>query len=250
MSYRTVRAYLLLTVVLAGFLLASLGPRHTPGTAAAAATLGPAQGPFVYPVDGQSIDFEGAYMFKAAPISGATGYLIGLFQNGVLQVENYRDYGTLNQEFAIWPGDPMRSRLLPNISTTVTVRGLINGQWTDLRQITIYLVPRNPASTATPVPPVPCGQGVPVALNPSSGSAGTIVTATGCGWAPGAQISVSWDNQQSLNPTRVDQSGGFTVSFPVPANVPMGPHQVFFSQSCVGCLSRFQTATFTVTTPT
>jgi probable HAF family extracellular repeat protein len=97
-------------------------------------------------------------------------------------------------------------------------------------------------------PSVPCGEGVPVTLNPTSGPAGTMVTATGCGWAPGAQISVAWENQQHLIDTTVDGSGGFTVSFSVPANATQGAHQVFFSQSCTGgCDSRIQIATFTVT---
>jgi Peptidase_C39 like family/Bacterial Ig-like domain len=86
-----------------------------------------------------------------------------------------------------------------------------------------------------------------VTLNPTSGPAGTLVTATGCGWTPGAPISVSWENQQPLPDTTVDPSGAFTVHFSVPSGATQGNHQVFFSQSCTGgCLSRFQIATFTV----
>jgi len=99
-------------------------------------------GPFEYPVNGQSIDFEGSYLVRAAPISGASGYLIGMFQNGVLKYENYRDAGSLSRDVGLHRGNPHRVRLLPNIPTTLTVRGLVNGQWTAMYQITIDLKPR------------------------------------------------------------------------------------------------------------
>jgi hypothetical protein len=112
-------------------------PRETGSTGAALA------GPFEYPVDGQVIDYEGDYLLKAALISGATGYLVGMFQNGVLQYENYRDSGSLSRDVAVLRGSTHRTRLLPNIPTVVTVRGLVNGQWTAMQQITITLRPRS-----------------------------------------------------------------------------------------------------------
>lgn len=105
-----------------------------------------------------------------------------------------------------------------------------------------------PTDPAAPPPP-PCGERSPVALNPTAGPAGTQVTATGCGWTPGSQITVSWENQQTLATTTVDVGGGFTVSFTVPATAPPGDHQVLFTQSCTGCVSRLETALFNVTAP-
>ncbi|MCL5746856.1 MAG: hypothetical protein M1277_01060 [Patescibacteria group bacterium] len=107
----------------------------------------------VYPVDGQTLDLEGAYMFKVKPIAGATGYLFGLFQDGVMTYENYRDTGTLsaNGEFALWPDNPAHAKFHTG-AVTVMVRALVNNQWTDARQITIYLEPRNGPVT------VPAGQ--------------------------------------------------------------------------------------------
>lgn len=102
----------------------------------------PASDAFVSPADGQAIDFEGDYIFKASPIAGSDAYLIGLFQNGILQIENLRDYGSLESDFSIPRGDTLRTRLLPDVPTKVTVRGRINGAWTDAREITIPLVPR------------------------------------------------------------------------------------------------------------
>jgi hypothetical protein len=44
------------------------------------------------------------------------------------------------------------------------------------------------------------------------------VTATGSGWSPGHVVSVQWDDGTELAATMVDDTGGFTVSFTVPAN--------------------------------
>jgi hypothetical protein len=108
-----------------------------------------------------------------------------------------------------------------------------------------------PAGAAVPPqapPPPPCGERAPVALNPPVGPAGTVVTATGCGWAPGSQITVSWDNPPTtLTTATADSGGGFTVSFTVPATTPPGDHQILFTQSCGGCVPRLETALFTVT---
>ena len=46
---------------------------------------------FVYPIDGQTIDYEGSYLFKVEPIANAQGFLWGFFQNGVMVWENFRD---------------------------------------------------------------------------------------------------------------------------------------------------------------
>jgi hypothetical protein len=133
------------------------------------------------------------------------------------------------------------ARYLLRVSTLVVLLGL----W-------LLMVPlRSPllvgSGSAAPPPP-PCGERSPVALNPTAGPAGSQVTATGCGWTPGSQITVTWDNPQTtLATTTVDTGGGFTVSFTVPADAPPGNHQVLFTQSCAGCVSRQETALFKVT---
>jgi hypothetical protein len=74
------------------------------------------------------------------------------------------------------------------------------------------------------------------------------VTAHGCGWAPGSQVLVSWDNAEPLTSTTAGPDGTFTVSFAVPEDTDKGPHQVVFSQGCsFSCGSAGASATFTVT---
>jgi hypothetical protein len=89
---------------------------------------------------------------------------------------------------------------------------------------------------------------MPVTLNPSFGPEGTFMTATGCGWTPGSQVTVSWDNEDFLTSTTVNPDGTFTAFFTVPEDEEEGPHQVVFTQFCAGvCMTRFASATFTVT---
>lgn len=97
----------------------------------------------VYPQDRQTLDLEGAYMFKVNPVNGASGYLYGLFQNGEMLYENYRDSKTLTgTEFALWESNPFHSKFKTG-EVKVMIRALVNNQWTDAREITIYLKPRN-----------------------------------------------------------------------------------------------------------
>lgn len=97
----------------------------------------------VYPADGQTIDLEGAYMFKVQPVKGASGYLFGLFQDGVMVYENYRDTKTLsaNGEFALWEADPFHANFRAG-EIQVWIRAYVNNQWTDARIITVILKPR------------------------------------------------------------------------------------------------------------
>jgi hypothetical protein len=89
---------------------------------------------------------------------------------------------------------------------------------------------------------------VPVTLHPPVGPAGTFVTAQGCGFIPGSQVLVSWDQQAPLTSTTVNPDGTFTASFTVPQAADQGPHQVVFSQGCVSsCVRQVASATFTVT---
>lgn len=98
----------------------------------------------VYPKDGQVLDLEGAYMFKVKPVSSASGYLFGLFQDQVMVYENYRDHRILssNGEFAVWESNPYHNKFHKG-ELKVMVRTLINGQWSDAREITVQLRPRN-----------------------------------------------------------------------------------------------------------
>lgn len=115
----------------------------------------------VYPQDGQQLDLEGAYMFKVNLVAGASGYLFGLFQDGQMVYENYRDTRTLssNGEFALWENNPFHTKFHTG-PLSVWVRALINNQWTEARIITINLRPRggtntNVVNTTTSKSPVP-----------------------------------------------------------------------------------------------
>jgi competence ComEA-like helix-hairpin-helix protein len=96
---------------------------------------------FIYPVDGQVLDYEGSYLFKVKPVPSAEGFLWGFFQNGEMVWENYRDEGILSwDEYGIHPGTLAHSRFVPG-PVEVWVRASINGQWTDAAVITIHLQP-------------------------------------------------------------------------------------------------------------
>lgn len=97
---------------------------------------------FVYPVDGQVLDYEGAYLFKITPVEGADGYLWGFFQNGVMVWENFRDEGELSGvEYGIYEESLAHSQFVPGYAE-VWVRASIYGEWTEPTVITIYLEPR------------------------------------------------------------------------------------------------------------
>lgn len=108
----------------------------------------------VYPLDRQTLDLEGAYLFRVNQIPGATGYLFGLFQDGSLVYENYRDEKTLsaNGEFALWTSNPAHKDFHQG-EVKVMIRALVNSQWTDAREIYIYLQPRDGTATTTVVRP-------------------------------------------------------------------------------------------------
>src|SRR5215211_767119 len=81
---------------------------------------------FVYPVDGQTLDYKGSYLFKVEPIAAAQGFLWGFFQNGVMVWENYRDEGKLStNEYGIHPGTTAYTKFAPG-SVQVWVRALID----------------------------------------------------------------------------------------------------------------------------
>jgi hypothetical protein len=93
---------------------------------------------FVYPVDGQTLDYYGWYMFKVNPINDAQGFLWGFEQNGQLIWENLRDDGYLSgNEYNIPPG-PIQAKFVPG-PVKVIVRAYINNQWTNVNIIQIIL---------------------------------------------------------------------------------------------------------------
>lgn len=122
----------------------TLKPVATPVLTPAPISISSLKAPeMVYPQDGQALDLEGAYMFKVKPITGASGYLFGFFQNGAMIFENQRDNKTLSSdgEFAIWESDPAHVKFQLG-TVKVMIRALVNNSWTDAREITITLKPR------------------------------------------------------------------------------------------------------------
>jgi hypothetical protein len=125
----------------------------TQSSAASAELDGPS---FVYPKNGQTLDSEGAYLFKVKPVAGASGYLWGFFQGGTMVWENYRYERKLSgTEYAIRPGTPAHRKFVKG-KVAVWVRGLVNGKWTKATIITIYLRPKvTPPHTNAPATPTP-----------------------------------------------------------------------------------------------
>jgi len=97
---------------------------------------------FEYPVDGQTLDYEGDYFFKVTDIEGAGGYLWRFSQNGVVVWENQRDEMglTAGGAYAIYRGSEAHSRFVPG-PVEVTVRALMsdNQFYSDTTVITIIL---------------------------------------------------------------------------------------------------------------
>lgn len=82
-------------------------------------------------------------MFKVKPVAGARGYLFGLFQNGQMVYENYRDTRQLNPngEFVLTQSNPAHAKFHAG-NMTLMVRAQVNGKWTDARTITVTLKQR------------------------------------------------------------------------------------------------------------
>ncbi len=123
----------------------SLQPVPSPVTVAAAPDM-------IYPLDGQTLDLEGAYMFKVTTRSDASGYLFGLFQDNVMVYENYRDTGLLstNGEFALWENNPVHAKFHAG-QLKVMIRSLVNNNWSNARTIYINLQPRANQNVVTQV---------------------------------------------------------------------------------------------------
>ena|GEM_PF-5556026 len=96
---------------------------------------------FVYPVDGQVVDYEHAYLFKVTDIEGAQGYQWTFSQNGIIVWDNLRDESGLTSggTYAILEGSPAQDRFSPG-EIEVAVRALMVGDYyTDATVITIIL---------------------------------------------------------------------------------------------------------------
>jgi len=97
---------------------------------------------FIYPVDGQTLDYEGAYLFKVTVVSAAQGYRFSFFQNDKMSWENLRDAHTLSGvEYGIGAGTSAHDLFVPG-DVQVLVSAQVAGQWTNARTITIHLRPR------------------------------------------------------------------------------------------------------------
>jgi Fibronectin type III domain len=86
----------------------------------------------------------------------------------------------------------------------------------------------------------------PPTLSPTQGPAGTHVTASASDWSGCSSMSVSGWGQTTLGTAAVSSSGAFTLSFTVPANVPLGAEQLVFNPTCSHS-TILTVATFTVT---
>jgi hypothetical protein len=95
---------------------------------------------FIYPQNGQVLNYGGHYLFKVTPYPNAEGYLWGFFQNGQYVWENMTEEGNLDgPEYAILSGTEAHNRFRRG-SVDVWVRASINnGNWTEPMIITIFL---------------------------------------------------------------------------------------------------------------
>lgn len=162
----------------------------------------------VYPQDRQTIDLEGAYMFKVTRIEGASGYLFGLFQDDIMVYENYRDAKTLSAdgEFALWEGNPAHAKFKAG-EIKVMIRALVNNEWTDARTITITLKPRGGQEVgSTPIPmPVPSIMPTASPILPTIPPSQTIVIVRDSSASAQLQKKVE-ELEQKLNESQQKQS--------------------------------------------
>jgi len=95
---------------------------------------------FEFPLDGQSLDYEGDYFFKVTDIQGAEGYLWSFSQNGAVVWENLRDEMGLTSggTYAILKGSAAHSRFVPG-PVEVSVRAQKGEFLADPVVITIIL---------------------------------------------------------------------------------------------------------------
>lgn len=161
----------------------------------------------VYPQNGQTLDLEGAYMFKVKPVAGASGYLFGLFQDGVMTYENYRDTKTLssNGEFALWESNPAHAKFHAG-EVKVMIRALVRNQWTDAREITLILRSRgNSDIVQTTTIQQPSPQQTSVSKPPTIQPSQKIVVVTDSSASAALQRRID-DLQKKLEESQLRQS--------------------------------------------
>ncbi len=94
---------------------------------------------FEYPVDGQTLKFDGSWLFKIKPMIDAQEFMFGFFQNNELVWENMRDEGTASgNEYVLLQGSPAQNKFVPG-EVEVWVRVWKNDTWSEATVITIYL---------------------------------------------------------------------------------------------------------------
>jgi hypothetical protein len=89
---------------------------------------------FVYPVNGQTLDYKGSYEFKVKPIANAQKYEWDFLQYGKVELREFT-----GNEFGIHPGTPEHSKFVPG-RIEVSVRAVVKGKWTDHTTIAISAV--------------------------------------------------------------------------------------------------------------
>jgi hypothetical protein len=95
---------------------------------------------FIFPVNGELLDFSSTWVFQVQPIPNATGFLWGFEQNDILVWENYRNEGALSgATYTILEGSYAHS-LFTTGALKVWVRALIYNEWTDLTIVNIFLI--------------------------------------------------------------------------------------------------------------
>jgi hypothetical protein len=118
---------------------------------AAAADPGPTP---VAPRNGDSVDRTRDMTFQVGPVSGASGYLWGFFQNGQMVWENNRDEGTLSSATYVIKAGSRGASALTAGPVDVWIRALLQGQWTEATVLALTLT-SGKIGTSAKADPVP-----------------------------------------------------------------------------------------------
>jgi uncharacterized protein YkwD len=117
---------------------------------------------FEYPLDGQTMNYEGHYLFKVYAVAGADQYQWKFFQNGD-EIYSVLDLHETGNGFGVYTSMEDHDKFSPG-ELTVQSSARVNGVWTEATAITIELVseadkpscndqyePDNDQETASPV---------------------------------------------------------------------------------------------------
>ncbi|MGE3164589.1 MAG: hypothetical protein AB7O52_06770 [Planctomycetota bacterium] len=119
----------------------SCGQDPTPdglGCAAHAACGPSAPLEFLFPMDGQAIDYEGSYIFGVTGVAGAQSYRFTMSQGGGVLYSATE----VGPGFALWRGHPSRVAFSPYVPVAVQAEVQVGGSWFVGETIEITLVPR------------------------------------------------------------------------------------------------------------